>query len=433
MPMSLARIDAAAIAESPELPTDRPALTRPAEVFASAATLEHRMADAIRALTIDAIQRAKSGRPGLPLGMADVATALWSRFHKFDAADPHWPDRDRFVLSDGRGSMLLYALLYLTGHEGMGIDDIRNFRQLHSPAAGYPEYGTHPAIETSTGPRGQGLATAVGMAIAERNMASRFGKSLVDHRTWVIASDGDMMAGISHEAAALAGHLGLSKLTILYDDNKVSADGDTALSSSEDVLKRFAAYGWATRQVDGHDPTQIAAALSFAVRSTRPTVIACRTVIALGALINARHSAPLGVQEVAAAKRLWDWHAPPFGTPKDLLERWHAVGSRGASARRAWLKRLTRHAQRGEFERVMAGRLPDTWHQAIVDLKLDIADNRPRLASRMASQVCLDALVPATPELIGGSADQTEHDPGPRHGRDCQRQLWRPLSALRHP
>ena len=222
------------------------------------------MANAIRALAIDAVEAAKSGHPGMPMGMADVATALWTRFHKFDAADPRWPDRDRFVLSAGHGSMLLYALLYLTGHDGMGIEEIKRFRQLHSPAAGHPEFGEHPGIETTTGPLGQGIATAVGMAMAERLLAARFGRSLVDHRTWVIASDGDMMEGISHEAAALAGHLCLSKLTVLYDDNHISIDGDTALSYSDDVLKRFSAYGWAARRIDGHDPQQINAALSFA-------------------------------------------------------------------------------------------------------------------------------------------------------------------------
>ncbi|HEY0425139.1 MAG TPA: transketolase [Rhodopila sp.] len=370
-----------------------------------------RMADAIRALAIDATEQSKSGHPGLPMGMADVATALWTRFLKFDAADPRWPDRDRFVLSAGHGSMLLYALIYLTGYEGLSIDDIRNFRQLHSPAAGHPEYGEHPAIETTTGPLGQGLATSVGMAIAERNMAARFGKSLVDHRTWVIASDGDLMEGISHEAAALAGHLGLSKLTVMYDDNHVSIDGDTALSYSDDVLKRFSAYGWATKRVDGHDPSQINAALSFAVRSKKPTLIACRTIIGLGAPTkagtNAVHGSPLGPKEAAGAKELLGWHEPPFETPADLMERWHAVGGRGAAARRSWLKRLARHNQRGEFERVMTGRLPDNWHEAVVELKQQIADDRPKLASRASSQKCLETLVPATPELIGGSADLT--------------------------
>jgi transketolase len=391
--------------------SDNPALALQAEILARPMTPLRRMADAIRALAIDATEQSKSGHPGLPMGMADVATALWTRFLKFDAADPRWPDRDRFVLSAGHGSMLLYALIYLTGYEGLSIDDIRNFRQLHSPAAGHPEYGEHPAIETTTGPLGQGLATSVGMAIAERNMAARFGKSLVDHRTWVIASDGDLMEGISHEAAALAGHLGLSKLTVMYDDNHVSIDGDTALSYSDDVLKRFSAYGWATKRVDGHDPSQINAALSFAVRSKKPTLIACRTIIGLGAPTkagtNAVHGSPLGPKEAAGAKELLGWHEPPFETPADLMERWHAVGGRGAAARRSWLKRLARHNQRGEFERVMTGRLPDNWHEAVVELKQQIADDRPKLASRASSQKCLETLVPATPELIGGSADLT--------------------------
>jgi len=391
--------------------SDNPALARQAEILARPITPARRMADAIRALAIDATERSQSGHPGLPMGMADVATALWTRFHKFDAADPHWPDRDRFVLSAGHGSMLLYALIYLTGHAGLTIDDIRNFRQLHSPAAGHPEYGAHPAIETTTGPLGQGLATAVGMAIAERNMAARFGKSLVDHRTWVIASDGDMMEGISHEAAALAGHLGLSKLAVMYDDNHVSIDGDTALSCSDDVLKRFTAYGWAAKRVDGHDPAQINAALSFAVRSKKPTLIACSTIIGLGAPTkagtNGVHGSPLGPREAAGAKELLGWHEPAFVTPDDLKDRWHAVGARGAVARRSWLKRLARHNQRAEFERVIAGRLPDNWHEAVAELKQDIADSRPRLASRASSQRCLESLVPATPELIGGSADLT--------------------------
>jgi transketolase len=388
-----------------------PMLALQAEILARPMTPARRMADAIRALAIDATEQSRSGHPGLPMGMADVATALWTRFHKFDAADPRWPDRDRFVLSAGHGSMLLYALIYLTGYDGMTIDDIHNFRQLHSPAAGHPEYGEHPAIESTTGPLGQGIATAVGMAIAERNMAARFGKSLVDHRTWVIASDGDMMEGVSHEAAALAGHLCLSKLTVMYDDNHVSIDGDTALSYSDDVLKRFSAYGWATKRVDGHDPAQINAALSFAVRSKKPTLIACHTIIGLGAPTkagtNAVHGSPLGEKEASGAKELLGWHEPPFSTPDDVKERWQTAGARGAVSRRSWLKRLARHNQRGEFERVMAGRLPDNWHEAVAALKQDIADERPKLATRASSQKCLETLVPATPELVGGSADLT--------------------------
>ena len=393
------------------LTTDNPALALQAQILARPHTPAWRMANAIRALAIDGVEAAKSGHPGMPMGMADVATALWTRFHKFDAADPRWPDRDRFVLSAGHGSMLLYALLYLTGHEGMGIPEIKRFRQLDSPAAGHPEYGHHPAIETTTGPLGQGIATAVGMAIAERLLAARFGRSLVDHRTWVIASDGDMMEGVSHEAAGIAGHLCLSKLTVLYDDNHISIDGDTAQAYTDDVVKRFTAYGWAAKRIDGHDPQQINAALSFAVRSKKPTLIACRTIIGLGAPTKAgtaaTHGSPLGAQEAAGAKAALGWHEPPFTVPEDLLEQWRTAGSRGAGARRAWLKRLAHNNMRSEFERAMAGRLPDNWHEAVAALKQDIADTRPKIATRQASQKALDALVPATPELIGGSADLT--------------------------
>jgi transketolase len=393
------------------LTIDNPALAHQAQLLARPPTQAWHMANAIRALAIDAVEAAKSGHPGMPMGMADVATALWTRFHRFDAADPRWPDRDRFVLSAGHGSLLIYALLYLTGHEGMGIDEIKRFRQLGSPAAGHPEFGEHPAIETTTGPLGQGFATAVGMALAERLLAARFGRSLVDHRTWVIASDGDLMEGISHEAAAIAGHLCLSKLTVLYDDNHISIDGDTALAYSDDVLKRFSAYGWAAKRIDGHDPQEINAALSFAVRSKKPTVIACRTIIGLGAPTKAgtaaTHGSPLGPQEAAAAKAALGWHEPAFTVPDELLERWRAAGSRGATGRRAWLKRLAHNAMRGEFERVMAARLPDDFHEAVAALRQDIADTRPRIATRQASQKALDALVPATPELVGGSADLT--------------------------
>ena len=394
-----------------ETTADNTALARQVTIRAHEETPARRMADAIRALAIDAVEAAKAGHPGMPMGMADVATVLWTRFLKYDAADPRWPDRDRFVLSAGHGSMLLYALLHLTGHAGMEIEQLKRFRQLHSPCAGHPEWGEHPAIETTTGPLGQGLATAIGMALAERIMAARYGKSLVDHRTWVIAGDGDLMEGVSHEAIGLAGHLRLEKLTVLYDDNNISIDGDTSLSTSEDAVKRFAAAGWATKRVDGHDPAQIAAAMSFAMRAKKPTLIACRTIIALGAPTKAgtagAHGAPLGPKEAEAAKQFLGWHEPPFSVPADLYERWHAAGTRGAGPRRAWLKRLTRHAQRADFERAIAGRLPDNWHEAVAALKQDIADKRPRLATRQSSQMALEALVPATPDLIGGSADLT--------------------------
>jgi transketolase len=399
------------MADVVDLHADNPALARQAAILAREPTTAWRMANAIRALAIDAVEAANSGHPGMPMGMADVATVLWTRFLKFDAADPHWPDRDRFVLSAGHGSMLLYALLYLTGVQGISLDDIRHFRQLHSPAAGHPEFGEAPGIETTTGPLGQGIATSVGMALAERMLAARFGKSLVDHRTWVICSDGDLMEGISHEAMGIAGHLRLEKLTWLWDNNHVSIDGDTALARTEDTLKRFAAEGWATKEVDGHDPAQVAAALSFATRSKKPTLIACRTIIGLGAPTKAGtaavHGAALGAREAAGAKQALGWHEPAFTVPDDLVERWHQAGQRGAGVRRAWLKRVARHNLRADFERATAGKLPENWHEAVAALKQDIAETKPKLATRAASQKVLDALVPATPELVGGSADLT--------------------------
>jgi transketolase len=307
--------------------------------------------------------------------------------------------------------MLLYALLHLTGHEGMGAEDLKRFRQLHSPAAGHPEFGEHPGIETTTGPLGQGISTAVGMAMAERMMAARFGASLVDHRTWVIASDGDLQEGISHEAAALAGHYGLSKLTVLWDDNHISIDGDTALSFSEDVLKRFQAYGWAVRRVDGHDAGELAAAMSWAMRNRKPTLIACRTIIGLGAPTKAgtagSHGAPLGAAEAAAAKQALGWTAAPFEVPADIKALWEAAGRRGAGARRSWLKRIAKHPQRAEFERAMAGRLPEAWNEALFALRTQIAADKPKLATRVSSQKALEALVPSVPEMVGGSADLT--------------------------
>ncbi len=369
------------------------------------------MADCIRALAIDAVEAAKSGHPGMPMGMADAATVLHGRFLKFDAADPRWPDRDRFVLSAGHGSMLLYALLHLTGHAGMGTEELKRFRQLHSPAAGHPEFGEHPGIETTTGPLGQGIATAVGMALAERLLAARFGKSLVDHRTWVIASDGDLQEGVSHEAASLAGHLALAKLTVLWDDNAISIDGDTALSFTDDTLKRFQAYGWAVRRVDGHDHAAVAAALTWAQRSRRPTLIACRTIIGFGAPTKAgtagSHGSPLGATEAAGAKSAMGWNHPPFEIPDGLRERWSAIGSRGAGARRSWLKRLANHPARDEFERAVAGRLPEGWHLPLAALRAKQAEEKPRIATRIASQRALEALVPAVPEMVGGSADLT--------------------------
>ena len=369
------------------------------------------MADAIRILAMDAVQKANSGHPGMPMGMADAATALWSRVLKYDAADPTWPDRDRFVLSAGHGSMLLYALLHLTGHAGMSIDDIKNFRQLHSVAAGHPEYGEHPAIEMTTGPLGQGISAAVGMALAERHLAARFGKSLVDHRTWVIASDGDLQEGISHEAASLAGHYRLDKMCVLWDDNGISIDGGTELSFSEDVLKRYQAYGWAVKRVNGHSPQALLGAMGYALRSRKPTLIACRTIIGFASPKKAgtagSHGAPLGAEEIEGARAAMGWNHPPFETPDGIKALWEKAGSRGGGTRRSWLKRLARHPQKAEFERAIAGRLPEGWMDALNAHRTAIAHSRPKIGTRIASQQALAALVPAVPEMIGGSADLT--------------------------
>jgi transketolase len=394
-----------------EISGNEAALSRQAEILARPLDEDRIMANAIRALAIDAVEAAKSGHPGMPMGMADAATVLWKKYLKYDAADASWWDRDRFVLSAGHGSMLLYALLHLTGYEGMGINDLKAFRQLHSVAAGHPEYQEHPAIEMTTGPLGQGLATAVGMALAERLLAAKFGKSLVDHRTWVIAGDGCLMEGVSHEAGALAGHLKLNKLVVLFDDNSISIDGGTELSTSEDPLKRFAGYGWATKRVDGHDFEQLQAALAFAMKSSKPVMIACKTIIGLGAPTKAGtagvHGAALGGAEAEAAKQALGWNHLPFTVPEDVYLPWRAAGNRGSSARRAWLKRLAKHPQRAEFERVMAGKLPEGWVEAMAAYKATLAEQKPKLATRQASQKTLEVLVPAIPELVGGSADLT--------------------------
>jgi len=387
------------------------ALARQAKLLAAPATQDRALANAIRALAIDAVETAKSGHPGMPMGMADAASLLWRKHLRYDAADPLWWDRDRFILSAGHGSMLLYALLHLTGHEGMGIEEIKKFRQLHSPAAGHPEYHEHPAIEMTTGPLGQGLATAVGFAIAERLLAAKFGKSLVDHRTWVIAGDGCLMEGISHEAGALAGHLKLNKLIVLFDDNNISIDGGTEISTSEDPLKRFAGYGWATKRVDGHDFTALQAALVWAQKSAKPVMIACKTIIGLGAPTKAGtagvHGAALGGAEAEGAKAALGWPHLPFTVPDEIYAPWREAGARGAGARRAWLKRLAKHSQRAEFERVMAGKLPEGLAETLSAYKAQLAAQKPKLATRQASQKALEVLIPAMPELVGGSADLT--------------------------
>ncbi len=373
-----------------------------------------RMANAIRALAMDAVEQARSGHPGLPMGAADIATVLFTRFLKFDPSDPRWADRDRFVLSAGHGSMLLYALLHLVGYQAMTIEEIKRFRQLGSITAGHPEYGHVPGVETTTGPLGQGLANAVGMAIAERHLAAEFGPDVVDHRTYVLASDGDLMEGISQEAIALAGHLRLDKLIMLFDDNGISIDGPLSLSDSVDQLRRFEACGWNATQIDGHDPEAIAAAIAWANSGDRPTLIACRTTIGFGAPSKAGsekcHGSPLGADEIKGARERLGWTAPPFEVPADVREAWRIAGERGGPAHVAWDKRIANLApgKHAELNRRLAGDLPTQALAAVVSgLKDKLAAAPKAIATRAASEFALEALVPAVPEMIGGSADLT--------------------------
>ncbi len=377
-------------------------------------TREHaELANAIRALAMDAVEQAKSGHPGMPMGMADVAAVLFERFLKFDPSDPTWPDRDRFVLSAGHGSMLLYALLYLTGYPEMTIEEIKRFRQLGSKTPGHPEYGHAPGIETTTGPLGQGLANAVGMALAERLLAAEFGTVAVDHYTYVIAGDGCLMEGISHEAISLAGHLRLNKLIVLFDDNHISIDGPTELTVSDDQLARFAASGWNTLAVDGHDPDAIASVIEAARRSDKPTLIACRTTIAYGAPTKAgtaaSHGSALGAPEIAGARERLGWPHAPFHVPEAVLERWRTIGRKGGGARSAWQRRLSALPAelRAEFRRRMDGKLPKNWLDTVAAYKTKLIAEKPAVATRVASQNALDVLADALPELLGGSADLT--------------------------
>jgi transketolase len=369
------------------------------------------MANAIRALAMDAVEAAKSGHPGMPLGTADIATVLYTRFLKHDPANPDWPDRDRFVLSAGHGSMLLYSLLYLTGYPDIDIDQIRAFRQLGSRTAGHPEYGAAAGIETTTGPLGQGLATAVGMALAERLLAARFGDDLVDHRTYVLVGDGDLMEGVSHEAMSLAGHLELSKLTVLYDSNHISIDGATDLTLSDDALARANAYGWDALEADGHDPASIAAAIEAANAPDKPALIVCRTRIGFGAPTKegseSSHGAPLGPEEIAGARENLGWPHPPYTVPAEILARWREAGAARAEDYANWRGRLDAAAAeiRGEFERRARGELAAGWQTRLNDFKRALAADQPKLASRVASQKTLEVLSAALPELVGGSAD----------------------------
>jgi transketolase len=373
-----------------------------------------RMANAIRALAMDAVEQAKSGHPGLPMGAADVATVLFTRFLKFDAADPAWPDRDRFVLSAGHGSMLIYALLYLLGYEKMTIEEIKRFRQLGSITPGHPESFLTPGVETTTGPLGQGLANAVGMAISERHLAAQFGSELVDHRTYVLASDGDLMEGVSQEAIALAGHLKLNKLIVLFDDNTISIDGPLSLSDSVDQVKRFEAAGWAATRVDGHDPEAIAKALEKAQASERPSLIACRTIIGFGAPSKAgtekSHGSPLGADEIRGARERLGWSEDAFAIPAEVREMWRGAGLAGKAAHQAWNDRLNAQpaARRAEFERRIRGELPkDRLAASVRSVKEKLAATPKEVATRAASETALEALTAALPEMIGGSADLT--------------------------
>ncbi|GAB4125894.1 MAG: transketolase [Rhodothalassiaceae bacterium] len=372
-----------------------------------------RMANALRALAMDAVERARSGHPGMPMGMADVATVLFSKYLRFDPDRPEWPDRDRFVLSAGHGSMLLYGLLHLTGYARPTLEDLKNFRQLHSPTAGHPEHGELPGVETTTGPLGQGLATAVGMAIAERHLAARFGDDLVDHRTFVIAGDGDLMEGVSHEAASLAGHLKLGKLIVLYDDNGISIDGPTALAFTDDTRARFEAYGWHVSAVDGHDPIAVEAAIEEAINDDRPSLVACRTVIGYGAPNKggkaSAHGSPLGPDEIALARESLGWTFPPFEIPEDIRAAWRDAGARSKAAADEWHARLAAApaAKRSEFLRRMKGDLPPAVSEAVFAHIAGLIATPQTIATRKASELALAVINGAMPDTLGGSADLT--------------------------
>ena len=372
-----------------------------------------RMANAIRALAMDAVEQAKSGHPGLPMGAADIATVLFTRFLKFDPADLKWPDRDRFVLSAGHGSMLIYALLHLLGSESMTIEQIKRFRQIGSITPGHPENFITPGLETTTGPLGQGLANAVGMAIAERHLAAEFG-DLVDHRTYVLASDGDLMEGISQEAIALAGHLKLNRLIVLFDDNGISIDGPLSLTDSVDQVKRFEAAGWAALRVDGHDPQAIATAIQRAQLSDKPTLIACKTTIGFGAPSKAgkasSHGSPLGADEIVGARKALGWNDAAFEIPAEILDAWRKAGKRSQDVRAAWKKKFSAldAGKRAEFERRLRGEIAsDKLGEAVQAVKKSLADTPKEIETRKASELALESLIPAIPEMVGGSADLT--------------------------
>ena len=377
----------------------------------SAKATPKQMADAIRVLAMDGVEKAKSGHPGMPMGMADVATVLFSKFMKFDASRPDWADRDRFILSAGHGSMLIYALLHLTGYKAATKEELSNFRQWGSKTAGHPEYGHMPGVEVTTGPLGQGLATSVGFALAERHLAAKYGDDLVDHRTWVIAGDGCLMEGVSQEAIALAGRLKLNKLTVLWDDNEITIDGKVSLSDATDQKARFKAAGWAVKAVDGHDMKSIKSVLAWAAKQDKPTLIACKTKIGKGAATmegsHKTHGAALGAAEIAATRLGLAWDHDPFEMPENILSAWRKVGRRGAKDRKAWEARLNASKQAADFTRAMKGDLPDGAF-AKLDAKIaELVETKPAQATRQSSGAALDELFAAVPELVGGSADLT--------------------------
>jgi len=369
------------------------------------------MANAIRVLAMDGVEKAKSGHPGMPMGMADVATVLFSRFLKFDASRPDWADRDRFILSAGHGSMLIYALLHLTGYKGATKEELSNFRQWGSKTAGHPEYGHMPGVEVTTGPLGQGLATSVGFAMAERHLAAKYGDDLVDHRTWVIAGDGCLMEGVSQEAIALAGRYKLNKLHVLWDDNEITIDGKVSLSDTTDQKARFKAAGWAVKAIDGHDMNAIKGAMKWAMRQDKPTLIACKTKIGRGAATmegsHKTHGAALGAAEIAATRLGLAWDHDPFEMPHTIADAWKKVGRRGAKDRKKWEARLAASAKAADFTRAMKGDLPEAAFDALNAKIAELVETQPAQATRQSSGAALDELFAAIPELVGGSADLT--------------------------
>ncbi|MFT3722885.1 MAG: transketolase [Hyphomonadaceae bacterium] len=369
------------------------------------------LANAIRALSMDAVEKAASGHCGLPLGFADVATLLYQEFLKFDAADPSWPDRDRLILSAGHGSMLLYSLLYLTGYPDVSLDEIKNFRQLGSKTPGHPEYGHTVGVETTTGPLGQGIANAVGFAMAERHLNARFGDELVNHKTYVIAGDGCLMEGISQEAITLAGHMRLKNLIVLFDDNAVTIDGSTALSDDTDQLKRFKASGWNVQRVDGHNMDAVRGALLQAQSSDRPSMIACKTIIGYGAPKIAgtgpAHGGPYGAEEIAGIRKALNWPHEPFVIPDEILQAWRKIGAQGARHREAWAKRLAASDKRAAFETALSGKVPEGLKAALNAHKKKVVEAQKADATRKWSGAALEVATELMPELVGGSADLT--------------------------